>query len=279
LLQMNHKPDETLPLQPLGHALTIAGSDACGGAGIQADIKTMTCFGVEAASVLTAITAQNTLGVHGVRTLEVDFVLAQLDAVLDDLPVGAAKTGMLANAGIIEGLAGRLENRRELALVIDPVMVATSGARLLDESAETVLKERLLPLATLLTPNLPEARVLTGSPDDTPTEALAERLLAMGCKAVLIKGGHASGERVEDGLFTPQGHQRYSHPRLMVSVHGTGCALSAAITALLARGLSLEEAVGAAIDWLHALMPNCWKPRKGPLAMLPLAAAQRLRPG
>jgi hydroxymethylpyrimidine/phosphomethylpyrimidine kinase len=266
---MNHT-DPGLERQ-IFNALTIAGSDSCGGAGIQADIKTMTCLGVEAASVITAVTAQNTQGVHDLATLETRLVAAQLRAVLSDLPIAAAKTGMLANAGIIETVATGLQSSPGVHLVVDPVMVATSGARLLDRNAEQVLISRLLPLAALVTPNLPEAAALTGHDITTAPEKLAEKILGFGCAAVLIKGGHATGSRVEDLLVTAQGRQVFSHPRTARSIHGTGCALSAAITAHLARGLCLEDAVDAAIQWLQTRIARSWQPRSGQLAMLPLA--------
>lgn len=265
---MNH----TMPASEskIYHALTIAGSDSCGGAGIQADIKTMTCLGVEAASVITAVTAQNTQGVQDITTLEARMVAAQLRAVLNDLPIAAAKTGMLANAGIIETIAAGLQAQPGMQLVVDPVMVATSGARLLDQNAVQVLISRLLPLATLVTPNLPEAAALTGADRTAAPEKLAEKFLELGCAAVLIKGGHATGSRVEDLLVTATDRQVFSHARNQRSIHGTGCALSAAITACLARGLDLEEAVSAAIEWLQLRITQTWQPSSGPLAMLPL---------
>lgn len=273
---MNHKTPANPSFAVSGHALSIAGSDSCGGAGIQADIKTMAALGVEAGSVVTAITAQNTLGVHAVEVLGTKLVIAQLNAVLDDLPIRAVKTGMLANAAIIEALGARLSKQRDLTLVVDPVMVATSGARLLDQDAEAVLIRDVLPLAALVTPNLPEARALTACASDHPPEALAEKLLALGCRAVLLKGGHAQGDQVEDLLVSADGERRFRHPRVSGSVHGTGCVLSAAITALLARGLSMEDAVAGGIDWLHQRLPHCWQPSKGPLGMLPLAGGRKL---
>ncbi len=251
------------------NGLTIAGSDSSGGAGIQADIKTMTSLRVEAASVLTAVTAQNTLGVHDMAPLSARLVKAQLRAVLDDLPITAAKTGMLANAGIIEAVAAGFRPGTGVRLVVDPVMIATSGARLLDRDAEQVLINQLLPLATLVTPNLPEAAVLTGLSSTTSPDKLADRILALGCTAVLIKGGHASGDRVEDLLVTANSRRVFSHPRSRYSIHGTGCALSAAITACLARGQGLDEAVDSAIEWLQIRIARCWQPRSGQLAMLP----------
>ncbi len=253
--------------------MTIAGSDSCGGAGIQADLKTFNACAVQAASVLTAITAQNTAGVSQVTLLSPDMVQAQLRAVLDELPIRAAKTGMLANAEIIETVITGLTASPDLCLVVDPVMVATSGARLLDRNAEAAMRERLLPRATLVTPNLPEAAALTGLAEDHPVEALGEALLALGCKAVLLKGGHSRGERVEDLLLTPDSEARFSHPRRPMQVHGTGCALSAAIAAHIARGENLETAVDQAINWLQQQLDHAWTAPNGKLAMLPFASA------
>ena len=251
------------------HALTIAGSDSCGGAGIQADIKTMHSFGVCGASVITAITAQNTLGVTDVTVMEAGMVERQLSAVLADIPITAAKTGMLANADIIRETTKGLTELPEIALVVDPVMVATTGARLLDSAAEDVLRCQLLPHSSLVTPNLPEARALTGMNESADPFAMADRLLELGCKAVLLKGGHAKGEWVEDWLVTANDRIRFANRRISGSVHGTGCALSAAITAGLARSNSLEDSVAAAIEWLHRMLQQTWQPKTGKLRMLP----------
>ena len=256
------------------NVLTIAGSDSCGGAGIQADLKTFGCFGAEGASVLTAITAQNTLGVSQVEPLSAAMVRAQLESVFADLPIRAAKTGMLANAAIVNTVAEFLAGQHDTSIVIDPVMVATSGARLLDRDAENALIERLLPLATLVTPNLPEAAVLTGLREDTAPEQLAERIIGLGCRAVLLKGGHADGAMVEDLLVTASGQMTFRHPRVERRVHGTGCALSAAITAGLAHGQDLEIAVESAIEWLQGMIASTWQPLKGELAMLPFGKGQ-----
>lgn len=255
------------------HALSIAGSDSCGGAGIQADIKAINSLGVEAASVLTAVTAQNTRGVSAVTVLEADMVQAQLEAVLEELPIAATKTGMLANAEIIERVADTIVKARSMALVIDPVMVATSGARLLSVDAEQALRDRLLPLAGLVTPNRPEAAVLTGLDASAPAEELAAALLELGCRAVLVKGGHGGGEVVEDLLAIGEQRLMFRHPRLPASVHGTGCALSAAITAKLALGQPLEVAVESGIAWLQARLAGCWKAAGGQLSMLPFSGA------
>ena len=268
---MNHTTNASRPEGIPPQALTIAGSDSCGGAGIQADIKTMTLFGVQAATVLTAVTAQNTAGVHAVRGLDSQFVADQLDAVMDDLTVGAIKTGMLASAQLIETIADRLPDGKHPPLVLDPVMVATSGARLLESSAEKALIERLLPKACLITPNLPEAAVLTGLSEESPAEAMAERLLKAGCQAVLIKGGHRRDEQVVDQLFSGDGIIEFVHPRVAGELHGTGCSLSAAIAAGLAKGDSLAGATSTAIEWLHQRIQGRWLTRHGQIAMLDLA--------
>jgi hydroxymethylpyrimidine/phosphomethylpyrimidine kinase len=235
------------PRMPI--ALTIAGSDSSGGAGIQADLRTFTAFGVYGASVITALTAQNTQGVRGVETVKADFVLAQLDAVLDDLDVAACKTGMLATAEIVNTVAKRLAAAR-LPLVVDPVMVATSGDALISADAVDAVRRRLLPLATLLTPNLPEAAKLLGTGvAQTEDEAVAQAkgLQGLGCRAVLIKGGHGSGDAAVDILYDGARVEALTRPRIDTRhTHGTGCTLSAAIAALLAQGVALHEAVGRA---------------------------------
>ncbi|HZT48701.1 MAG TPA: bifunctional hydroxymethylpyrimidine kinase/phosphomethylpyrimidine kinase [Hyphomicrobiaceae bacterium] len=231
-------------------ALTIAGSDSSGGAGIQADLKTFSAFGVYGASVITALTAQNTLGVTAVEAVAPAFVAAQMEAVLSDLDVSAVKTGMLADAGIVEAVAAGLGRLRDVPLVVDPVMVATSGDVLLAPDAVAAVKLRLVPLATLITPNLPEAARLLGSAQarsEAEAVAQAKELLALGCGAVLLKGGHAEGESAVDLLCDAGGVERFVRPRVDTRhTHGTGCTLSAAIAALLASGVPLKEAVGRA---------------------------------
>ena len=231
-------------------ALTIAGSDSSGGAGIQADLKTFTALGVYGASVITALTAQNTLGVQGIHPVPVAFVAQQLDSVLSDLAVGAIKTGMLANADIVGTVAAMLRAAPPRALVVDPVMVATSGDVLLAPDAIGAMKELLLPLATLVTPNLAEAALLLGSKqaeEETDAVAQAQALRAAGCRAVLIKGGHGRGDAAVDILVDDKGVERFVRPRIDTPhTHGTGCTLSAAIAALLARGAPMTEAVDRA---------------------------------
>ncbi|MFB6221263.1 MAG: bifunctional hydroxymethylpyrimidine kinase/phosphomethylpyrimidine kinase [Halolamina sp.] len=229
-------------------ALTIAGSDSGGGAGIQADIKTMAAFGVYPTSVVTSVTAQNTRGVERSFTLPVPETTAQYEAVVDDFDVQAAKTGMLAAAPVVEAVTDRVADA-EFPLVVDPVMVATSGDRLLTVNGEAAYED-LLSHAALVTPNRDEVAVLTGiTPDDLDAaEAAGEELLEMGADAALIKGGHDEGETVTDLLVTPETTRRYDHPRVdSTETHGSGCTLSAAITAGLAAGLSLEAAVEDAV--------------------------------
>lgn len=230
-------------------ALTIAGSDSSGGAGIQADLKTFSAFGVYGAAVITALTAQNTRGVAAVEPVAAPFVVAQMEAVLSDLSVGAIKTGMLANAAIVEAVAGRLR-AAPAPLVVDPVLVATSGDALLEPDAIDVLKRQLFPQALLITPNLAEAaRLLATRQAATEADAVAQgrALLGFGSRAVLLKGGHGGGEEAVDILCDAGGIERFVRPRLETRhTHGTGCTLSAAITALLAQGVGLRDAVGRA---------------------------------
>jgi hydroxymethylpyrimidine/phosphomethylpyrimidine kinase len=234
-------------------ALTIAGSDSGGGAGIQADLKTFAAHGVYGASAIAALTAQNTTGVSAVHAVPPAFVAAQIDAVADDLPIAAVKTGMLFEAGVVDAVAGTLRRRDLPNVVVDPVMVSKSGARLLEEDAVEALRERLLPIATLVTPNLPEAAVLCGRPvgsDEERREAV-RRVAGFGPRAVLLKGGHAAGPEAVD-LYDENGRfETLRSPRLATRhTHGTGCTLSAAIAARLALGDSLFDAVRGAKDYL-----------------------------
>jgi hydroxymethylpyrimidine/phosphomethylpyrimidine kinase len=244
----------TTPPVRIPIALTIAGSDSSGGAGIQADLKAFSAFGVYGASVITALTAQNTRGVSAVEAISPGFIVAQMEAVLSDLDVGAIKTGMLANAAIVEAVAARLASAPPLPVVVDPVMVATSGDVLLEPAAIEAVKSRLTPLALLLTPNLPEAARMLGATEATSeTEAIAQAraLHGLGCKAVLLKGGHGSGDLAVDILCDANGVQRFVKPKVDTRhTHGTGCTLSAAIAALLARGATMREAVERAKDYV-----------------------------
>ncbi len=229
-------------------ALTIAGSDSCGGAGIQADLKTFTAFRVYGASVLTALTAQNTRGVRAIAEVEPAFVALQIDAVMEDLEVGAAKTGMLARAVIIEVVVERLKFHRLARLVVDPVMVATSGDVLLEPGAVKAVRDRLIPLAALVTPNLREAEVLTKREVKTVAQMreAARAIVGAGARAALVKGGHLKSDAA-DVLYDGRGFREFRAPRVVTrSTHGAGCTLSAAITAGLARGYDLERAIAAA---------------------------------
>lgn len=236
-------------------ALTIAGSDSGGGAGIQADLKTFSALGVYGASVITALTAQNTRAVTLVEPVSNAMIAAQISAVFDDLAVNAVKLGMLGDAGVIatvaDGLAGR-----GVPVVIDPVMVAKSGAVLLPGAAVAALIERLLPRADVLTPNLPEAAHLLGCKAAAHKAEMLEQgraLLSLGPRAVLMKGGHGDGDICTDLLITAGGVQEFNAPRLNTkNTHGTGCTLSAAIAAGLARGLDPGAAVAAAHGYLQA---------------------------
>lgn len=228
-------------------ALTIAGSDPSGGAGIQADLKTFAAFAVYGASVLTALTAQNTTGVQGVHPVPADFVALQLESVFSDISVCAVKTGMLANAAIIASVCAALDRWEPAHVVVDPVMVATSGDPLLETAAETALKTDLLPRASLITPNLPEAaRLLETDPAASlcEMEAQAEALHVMGARAVLLKGGHAISDMATDVYYDGAAFEHYRAPWIESrNTHGTGCTLSAAIAAGLARGQAPKDAV------------------------------------
>ncbi len=234
-------------------ALTIAGSDSGGGAGIQADLKTFHQFGVFGTSATVALTAQNTLGVRAVEPVSPAMVTAQLDALADDLPPDALKTGMLAEAGLVRLVAATVRAREWSPLVVDPVMVSSSRDRLLTREAEQVLRDELLPLAALVTPNLDEAEILTGRDvrDVQAMERAAAELTSLGAAAALIKGGHLETDVLTDVLVWSGGVRRFRHPRIRTtSTHGTGCTLSAAVTAGLALGRDLELAVGDALDYV-----------------------------
>jgi hydroxymethylpyrimidine/phosphomethylpyrimidine kinase len=236
-------------------ALTIAGSDSGGGVGIQADLKTFHQFGVFGTSVITAVTAQNTAGVAAWEPVSVTLVARQIDALAADLPPAAVKSGMLGSAEIITTVAAGIARHAFRPYVLDPVMVATSGDRLLEPDAETAIARRLVPLASLVTPNLDEAAILVRGEVATPEqmERAGRALLDLGAGAALIKGGHLrGGTEVVDVLVTPAGARRFTRPRLVTaSTHGTGCTLSAAIAAGLAHGRPLERAVTDALDFVH----------------------------
>jgi len=237
-------------------AVTIAGSDSGGGAGIQADLKTFSALGVYGASVITALTAQNTVGVTAIHDVPPDFVTAQIDAVFSDLAVDAVKIGMLARTGVIEAVAAGLDRWRPANVVLDPVMVATSGDKLLAPDAIATLRRELLRRARVVTPNLPEAAALLDADvaaSETEMQVQAERILALGAQAVLIKGGHGTGAVSTDFLFDGSSVTRLSVPRIATrNTHGTGCTLSSAIAAGLAKGQNLADAVRDAKAYVTA---------------------------
>ncbi len=240
--------------------LTIAGSDSGGGAGIQADLKTFSALGVFGMSALTAITAQNTRAVTAVFELPPDIVAAQIDAVVEDIGVDAAKTGMIANSELIRVVADKVRQHRLEPLVVDPVMVAKSGDRLLREEAVEALRGELVPLATVVTPNLPEAEVLVGrslgSLDDM--RAAAREIVGLGARSVVVKGGHLAGDAT-DVFYDGERYVELTAPRVQTtSTHGTGCTLASAIAALLARGNDLEAAVRGAKSYLTAALERAY---------------------
>lgn len=241
-------------------ALTIAGSDSSGGAGIQADLKTFAALGVYGASAITALTAQNTKGVTGIHAVPAAFVTAQIDAVFSDLDVGAVKIGMVAQAESIDAIASALSRWKPGHIVLDPVMVATSGDRLLAAEAVEALRTKLMPLASVITPNLPEAAALLDEPiakSEAEIESQGRRLLGLGCRAVLIKGGHGEGNESIDYLVSADKTIALAAPRVATqNTHGTGCSLSSAVAASLAKGEDLETAVRNAKSWISAAIAS-----------------------
>lgn len=255
-------PSDITPCD-LARVLIVAGSDSGGGAGIQADIKTVTALGGYAATAVTAITVQDTMGVHGVEGLRPELVRQQMDAVISDIGVDAFKTGMLHSAAIIDAVADAIETCEEVPpLVVDPVMVATSGDRLLQQEAEAALIGRLLPLAFIATPNIHEAAVLSGQPVKTAGDMreAARALLASGPDCVLVTGGDLGGDVVVDVLATPTEIRTFTSPRITTtSTHGTGCTLASAIATLLAQGRDVVDAVEDARDYVHMAMTHAPK--------------------
>jgi len=244
----------------IGKALTIAGSDSGGGAGIQADLKTFAALGVYGTSAITAVTAQNTVGVTAILALSPQMVAAQIDAVITDIGAHALKTGMLANAKIIETVVKKIQEHRLRNLVVDPVMVATSGDLLIKKNAVAALRSQLIPLATVVTPNIPEAEELTGMALRTSEdiEESARRIVAMGARSVVIKGGHRAGPAVDlyyDGKKFTALHARRIRTK---NTHGTGCTFSAAIAANLARGEKIERAVILAKKYITSAIANAF---------------------
>lgn len=256
--------------------LTIAGSDSGGGAGIQADLKTFAAHRVHGLSAIAALTAQHTRGVNAVEVPAAAFLRAQIDACFEDFEIGAVKIGMLANSDTIHVVVKALDQHCPRHIVVDPVMIATSGARLLAKDAIDVLRKRLLPMATLITPNLPEAELLLGRaiPDLDAMREACDALLDLGAGAVLLKGGHlASGDEVVD-LFCERresgGRMRHEirHPRLAVNAHGTGCTLAAAVAARLALGADLADACHAASDYVHRALQSGIRPGRSDVLVL-----------
>jgi hydroxymethylpyrimidine/phosphomethylpyrimidine kinase len=252
-------------------ALTIAGSDSGGGAGIQADLKTFAAHGVYGMSAITAVTAQNTLGVVDWVALSADFVTAQIEAVAGDIPVAAVKTGMLANAAIVEAVAAAIKSLDLPQLVVDPVMVAKGGDRLLDVEAVQAIRTELLPLAHVVTPNVPEAEVLAGMPIKSVEDMreAGKRIVALGPRVVLVKGGHLSGPESVDVAVTSTRVMEFRGPRFATQhTHGTGCTLASAIAANLASGLGEMEAIAGAREYVEGAIrhaPGLGKGH-GPLA-------------
>ncbi len=238
-----------------GRVLIVAGSDSGGGAGIQADIKTVTALGGYAATAITALTAQDTHDVHEVVGVAPAFIRRQMEVVLADIGADAVKLGMLHDGPVIEAVCEVLESAGAgIPVVADPVMVAKGGARLLSEDAVATLRSRLLPLARIVTPNVPEAEVLAGMPIARPPDGpeAAARILGLGVEAVLLKGGHMAGETVTDLLVTARSSHAFEHPRIeTTSTHGTGCTLASAIATGIAQGRDLEDAVGRAIEYVQ----------------------------
>ena len=261
--------------------LIIAGSDSGGGAGLEADVRTVAAHGLHGVVVVTAVTAQNTRAVTAIEPLSSRVVSTQLDAVFADFRIAAAKIGMLASADIVRTVAGALARHPRVPLVLDPVLVATTGAKLAREGLTEALRRHLLARADLLTPNVPEAQALLArrlrSEHDLP-DAAAD-LIAMGARAVLLKGGHLRGRRVSDLLATADGRLRwFRHERIRAEGHGTGCTLSSAIAARLAEGDAMEAAVRSAIDYTHRALALGYRPGRGRLRVLDhLGAASRRR--
>ena len=231
--------------------LTIAGSDSCGGAGVQADVKTMSALGCYAATAITAITVQNTLGVTAVHAVPPEIVAGQIRVVMDDIKPRAVKVGMVNDTATIIAIADALKDYHVEHIVVDPVMVATSGSRLMQDDAVEVFCKQLLPLATLLTPNIPETEVLSGITvsDKESMDSAALRILQLGCSNLLVKGGHLEGKKI-DRLYGEEEREYVGENVVTRNTHGTGCTLSSAITSFLAQGLPVDEAIGAAKEWL-----------------------------
>ncbi len=252
---------------PKGRVLIIAGSDPSGGAGIQGDIKTVTVLGGYAEAAITALTAQNTKGVFGICDVPPEFVGQQITLVLEDLGADAIKTGMLHSAPVIEVIADTIAPyAKKIPYVLDPVMFAKGGAPLLQAEALDALKTKLIPLARIITPNIPEAEHLAGMKILSAEDMLnaAELILALGCKAVLLKGGHMEGDRITDILAFKGGHETFTGTRLYTKhTHGTGCTLASAIATGFAQGMSLHDSVARARELVMKAFPAQWDPKLG----------------
>ena len=251
-------------------ALTIAGSDSGGGAGIQADLKTFHAHNVHGLSVIAAITSQNTRGVTAVHSVPIKHIRSQIETVFDDFPIAAVKTGMLGNAATVRLVAKELRKRKPAWLVVDPVMIATSGSRLLDEDAIDAMVNELIPLADVLTPNLPEAEALLGQPLRAAKQMMqaGEALRALGAQTVLLKGGHARGGEIVDRYFDERGLMEIRHARLPREGHGTGCTLASAIAAELANGHTPRSTIRRATAYVHRALKQGYRPGGGPAYVL-----------
>jgi hydroxymethylpyrimidine/phosphomethylpyrimidine kinase len=255
------------PFSSTPRVLTIAGSDSSGGAGIEADLKTFTALGVYGMAAVTSVTVQNTLGVTAIHDLPPSLVAAQIDAVVSDIGVDAAKTGMLSNAGIIGAVVDRVAANRVPKLVVDPVMVSKGGVALLRESAREVFCTGLLPMTFLITPNLPEAETLSGMAIAGPEDVrrAAERIHARGPQYVLVKGGHFNADLATDWLYDGNGFREFTAERIPTrNTHGTGCTYSAAIAAYLAKGLAVADAVARAKDYVTGAIRHGFSLGHGP---------------
>ncbi len=273
---MVQNQDKSAKRDALPIALTIAGSDSGGGAGIQADLRTFAAFGVHGVCAITAVTAQNTRHVAAIHTIPVAILRAQIDTVLGDFHIGAVKIGMLAGAAIARAVSERLARYPKMPVILDPVLVATTGARLAHKALTAALRRHLLGRATLLTPNIPEAEQLLDRTIRTPADMreAAGELLDQGTRAVLLKGGHLAGNEICDLLLTATGEHWFHNRRIPGEAHGTGCSLSSAIAAGMARGQPLEDAVEQAIDFVQRALAAGYRPGKGALRVLDHLAAR-----
>ncbi len=262
-----NSPERLPAIRPI--ALTIAGSDSGGGAGIQADLKTFAALGVHGLSAITAITAQNTRAVTAVHAVPLKVIEAQIDALFDDFAIGAVKIGMLGNAAIVRCVARALRRQGAPRVVLDPVMIASSGARLLAADAVSALVDHLMPLTEVLTPNLPEASLLLGREVATSADmrAAAADLLARGPRSVVLKGGHLARGAIADHYLDADTHRVFRHARLKIAGHGTGCTLAAAIAAHLAHGATRVDAVASAIAYLQNALTHAYRPGRGAVSV------------